>query len=71
MGKAKTKRTANLSDALRAAIQDSGISLQQLARESGVDVSILSRFVRAERTMTLELADRLAARLRVQLKPEA
>lgn len=71
MSKAKTKRAASLSDALRVAIQGSGISLQQLARESGVDVSILSRFVRSERTMTLELADRLASRLGLILNSES
>ena len=65
----KQTKTPTLSEQLRAAIVDSGLSLQQLARESGVDVSILSRFARRERTMTLELADRLAIRLGLALWP--
>ena len=64
----KQDRTVTLSEQLRTAIVDSGLSLQQLARETGVDVGSLSRFVRAERTLTLDSVDRLATHLRLSLK---
>ena len=63
----RTARTLTLSEQLRAAIAESGQSLQQLAQESGVDVAALSRFVRGERTLTMTTADRLAAYLKLQV----
>ena len=66
----KQTKTTTLSEQLRAAIVDSGLSLQQLARETGVDAGSLSRFVRAERTLTLDSADRLASRLRHGLQQQ-
>ena len=66
--KTKRKTTPTISEQLRTAIVDSGLSLQHVARESGVNVAALSRFVRSERSMTLESADRLAEYLSLDLQ---
>lgn len=52
-----------LSDAIREAIQASGVSLNQLAKDCDATGGQLSRFVRGERSITLPLAERLLARL--------
>ena len=49
-----------IADALRQAVRDSGLSLQKLAEATGVERASLSRFVRGERTLRLDMADRLA-----------
>ena len=54
-----------LSDPLRERIrqwtEEHQCSLHELARDVDVDRSVLSRFVAAERNITLATADRLAA----------
>jgi plasmid maintenance system antidote protein VapI len=54
-------RTAPISDALRRTIVESGITYKALERETGVSRASIMRFVRAERTLRLDMADRLAA----------
>ncbi|HUS44725.1 MAG TPA: helix-turn-helix transcriptional regulator [Phycisphaerae bacterium] len=54
---------------LTKAIVESPLSLNQLAARCGVDVSVLSRFARGERTMTLPTAARVAKVLGLELKP--
>ena len=49
-----------LQDQLRQAIQNSGLSLYRIAKESGVAYQVLHRFARGERDLTLETATRLA-----------
>ncbi len=56
-----------LSDQLRAAIRGSGLSLYGLAKLCGVDHGQLSRFLRGERSITLETADRIAEELGLRL----
>ncbi len=56
-----------VSDELRKAIADSGLSLMALAELSGVDEGRLSRFLREERTLTLPAVDSLCQVLRLQL----
>jgi transcriptional regulator with XRE-family HTH domain len=63
----RRKPPETLSDQLRALIQDARPSLYELAREAGVDRSVLSRFLAGRRTITLETADRLAAVLKLRL----
>lgn len=53
----------NISAALRDAIRIDGRSLNALARESGVDSGQLSRFMRDERSLTLDSADKLIVAL--------
>jgi transcriptional regulator with XRE-family HTH domain len=51
--------TPKLSDQLREAIQKSGASLNQLGIAAGVHSSILSRFMRGERTLLMNTVERL------------
>jgi plasmid maintenance system antidote protein VapI len=53
--------TDSMSDVLRAAIRDSCMSHNQLARETGVQRLSIARFVKGERSLRLDLADKLAA----------
>jgi plasmid maintenance system antidote protein VapI len=49
-----------ISEVIRQAILDSGLPLQQIAEKAGVERASLSRFVRGERTLRLDMADKLA-----------
>lgn len=60
----------SLADQLRAFICEFPGSRTTLAEEAGVDAGVLSRFLSGERTMTLEVADRLAALLGLHLAQE-
>jgi plasmid maintenance system antidote protein VapI len=62
-----TEKPPDLADQLRQAIADCGLSLNALGRVSGVHQAQLSRFLRAERTLTLPAAARLCAYLGLQL----
>ena len=53
----KRKPVRSLIGELRQAVVDSGKSLGELARDTGVDKSALSRFVNVERGLSME-ADR-------------
>lgn len=60
-------RNATLSEQLRCAIEESGLSIHRIARETAVDVAALSRFVRGQRSLTLTTADHLATYLGLRL----
>lgn len=49
-----------LQDQLRQAIQDSGLTLYRVAKDSGVADQVLRRFASGERDLTLETASKLA-----------
>lgn len=51
---------ANLVEQLRRAISNSGESYYALAKRSGVDAVVISRFVAGERDLRLETAAKLA-----------
>ena len=57
-----------ITEILRQAIVDSGLPLQQVAERAGVERASLSRFVRGQRTLRLDMADRLAAYFGFELK---
>jgi plasmid maintenance system antidote protein VapI len=57
---AKRSGTRTMSDVLKAAILDSGMSHNRLAQESGVERLSIARFVKGERSMRLDMADKLA-----------
>lgn len=63
----RKKLPATLSEQLRELIAAAGLSAYELARDAGVDRSVLSRFLADKRTITLETADRLAAVLKLRL----
>jgi DNA-binding phage protein len=68
MGKAKG--ALDLSEQLREAIRASGQSLNQIGKASGVGSDQLSRFMRAERDLTLTTAGRLFETLGLRLVSE-
>ncbi len=55
--------TQDLSEQIREAIRQSGVSLYELGRHATIDPSILSRFMRGERSPTLGTAERVLAAL--------
>lgn len=50
-----------LAEQFRAAIRSSGMSMYQIAKESGVDQMSISRFMSRARDIRLETADKLAS----------
>jgi transcriptional regulator with XRE-family HTH domain len=68
MGRRKRART--LTGQLRDYITGSGRNLKELGKESGVDASQLSRFMRGQRGLTTDSLDKLCAALRLKLVPE-
>jgi transcriptional regulator with XRE-family HTH domain len=55
-------------DQLRRAIADSGQTEYAIAKGSGVSQSVLSRFVRGERSIGMETAAKLCQYLKLDLK---
>lgn len=60
----------SISDALRVAIRRDPRTQNELAAESGVDASILSRLMSGKRSPTLDSADRICRVLRLRLVPD-
>lgn len=56
-----------LSGVLRRSITDSGLSLSEIARRSGVDKGALSRFMSSKGGLTLESIERLAPTLGIEI----
>jgi len=50
-----------ISEALRKAIEASGKTVHQLAIETGVSHTVIGRFLKGERDLRLETADKLSA----------
>jgi transcriptional regulator with XRE-family HTH domain len=61
------KKPPDLADELRRAIKMSGLSLNQLAKETGVHQAQLSRFVRGKRTITVSAAAKVCSYLGLRL----
>lgn len=58
-----------LTDPLRTAIAESGLSLLTLAERTGVQRASLMRFLRGERSLRLDKADILAEFFGLTLQP--
>jgi ribosome-binding protein aMBF1 (putative translation factor) len=58
---------SDLEAVIRDAILNSGRSVNDIAKHAEVSQSVLSRFVRGERTITLPLASRVCAILQLRL----
>jgi transcriptional regulator with XRE-family HTH domain len=56
-----------LVEQLRERIGKSGLNLKELGEAAGVDPSQLSRFMRAERSLTLPVVEKLCAALGLRL----
>ena len=63
----KGQDTLTMTDTLRRAIVESGLSLREVARRSGIDDRIVSRFAKGERDMQGKTMDRLCAALGLRL----
>ncbi len=60
-----------IDEQLRAALAESKLSAYALAKESGVDAAVLSRFLSGERDITLGTAAKLAHVLGLTLVAES
>jgi ribosome-binding protein aMBF1 (putative translation factor) len=60
-----------ISDQLRRAIEQSGMSRYRISRETGINESVLSRFVHSETSLSLETVDSLCALLGARLVVES
>jgi plasmid maintenance system antidote protein VapI len=60
-----------LTDVLRKAIAESGLAQIAIERATGVKRASIMRFLRGERSLRLDMADRLAAYFGLELKASA
>ena len=60
-----------LTTQLRDAVEHCGVTRYELAKQTNVSESVLSRFVRGQRGLTLATADRLVEQLGLELVPRA
>ncbi len=58
-----------ISQALREAIQRSGLTIYRIAKDCDTHSSVVARFVHGERDLRLETADRIAEYLGLELRP--
>jgi transcriptional regulator with XRE-family HTH domain len=65
MSKHKPKPT--MTEALKAAIEQCGVSRYRIAQDTGILETSLSRFMRGETSLRLDKADVLAEYLELQL----
>jgi ribosome-binding protein aMBF1 (putative translation factor) len=63
----RKKMPKSISQVLREEISSSGLSLQTLANETGVERASLSRFMRGERTLRLDMASKVAGYFDLEL----
>jgi len=64
-----SKKVKNLEDQIIQAIKDNGLTSYRLGKMSGVSDTIISRFLRRERTLSLKTASKLVAAMKMELKP--
>ena len=62
-----TGRRDKLTDQIRRAIDESGVSRYRLWKETGIDQAVLSRFMAGKAGMTLKSLDVLADALELQV----
>ena len=70
MANRKTKRST-ISDQLRRAIEESGLTRYEIWKRSGVDQGALSRFMNDKQSLTLDMVDKLADVLDLELVSNA
>jgi ribosome-binding protein aMBF1 (putative translation factor) len=66
----KHKPQPTLTDVLRTAIEQSGLTCYRIAKATNIDPANLGRFVRGDLYVRLDKADRLAAYLGLHLVPD-
>ena len=58
----------DISDRVRQAILDSGLSLREIARKAEIDHGSLSRFMGGDRSILLETVDKLSHVLSIRIE---
>jgi plasmid maintenance system antidote protein VapI len=58
----------SITEVLRQTILESGMPLQALAAATGVDRASLSRFVAGKRSLRLDMADKIAAYFKLEVR---
>ena len=66
---AKRPQHQMIDEQLKKAIKSSGQSLYQIAKGSDVGLPILFRFTKGQRTIRITTAAKIAAYLRLELRP--
>jgi transcriptional regulator with XRE-family HTH domain len=61
------KRTKLLTDQLRQAIDDSGLTRYQIAKETGIDESALAKFYNGHRGLSMEALNALGKCLQLTI----
>ena len=61
------QRRVTLSDQMRRAVDESGMSRYAICKATGMDQANMSRFMSGETGLTLETADRIAKLLNLEL----
>lgn len=64
-----TPKNRTMTEVLRQAIVDSGLPLLTLSQKTGVERASIRRFVLGERSLRLDMADRLATYFELELRP--
>jgi transcriptional regulator with XRE-family HTH domain len=59
-----------ISDALRKAVRESGLTMYRIAKESGVSFSTIQRFVTDKRPLSMANLDGLARYMKLELRKE-
>jgi hypothetical protein len=70
MSKKPSTRKAPISQALRKAIRERGLTAYAAAQKAGVSVDAVQRFLKHQRGLTLATVDKLSAALELTLCPE-
>ncbi len=58
-----------ITQSLRDAITDSGVTVYRVAKDSGIHFTAVSRFYKGERSLMIDSADKLAAYFGLELRP--
>ena len=61
------KQSDKLSDQLRRAIDDSGLSRYAISKETGIDQAALSRFMHGQSGLSIDALDRLGECLQLTI----
>jgi plasmid maintenance system antidote protein VapI len=70
-GNKKASRKQPVSQALRKTIREKGLTAYATAKQAGVSVDAVQRFISEKRGLTLETVDKLAGALDLTLCEEA
>jgi transcriptional regulator with XRE-family HTH domain len=65
-----SKLKLTMTEVLKAAIEESGLTRYRIAKDTGIDEAALMRFMRGEQSIRLDKADVLADYLGLELRPK-